>query len=101
MGEQAVAAKAGMRRPGRREGIAAEHLATEFKKLPGRRQPAQLHAVVVVLVVEEDTIGQRLVGEVPGVGVLLVEVADPREKPPGAQGQAPRQAGGLEERLLD
>src|SRR5262249_39081073 len=50
MGEQAVTAKADMGRAGRGEGVAPKDLATKLDKLPGRRQPAKLDAIIVILV---------------------------------------------------
>src|SRR4051794_17070027 len=94
-------AEADARRSACRESIAAEQLAAELDELPGRRQPAKLHAVIIVLVVQEHPIRQCLVGEIPGVGMLLVEIADAREEAAGTERHAPWQAGCLDERLLD
>jgi len=53
------------------------------------------------LVVEECLVRERLVDEVPGVGVLGVQVADPREELAGLHGEALRQRERLEVGLLD
>src|SRR5690349_8668396 len=80
MSEQAMRAEPDMRRAAGGEGVAAEQFAAELDELPRRRQPAKLDAIIVVLVVEEDPVGQRLVGKVPGMRMLLIEIADPREE---------------------
>jgi hypothetical protein len=64
----------------------------ETTQLGGHREPAQLNPVVVILGIEKGSIRQSLVSKVPGVRVLLVEIADPGEKAAGAQRKF-RQAG--------
>src|SRR6185369_284733 len=67
----------------------------------GGRQPLKLHAVIGELVAQEHLVGQRRVGEVPGVGVHFVLVADGREKAPGLEGEAVGETQGLDVCLFD
>ena len=45
----------------------------------GRRQPLELHAVLAQLVFPQRGICQRLIDEIPGVGMLLIEITQPGE----------------------
>ena len=63
-----------------RERIATAELARQLEIGVGRRDPLELHAVGVVLAAEEGLVGQRRIDEVPGVGMLVVEVADRRQE---------------------
>src|SRR5205823_9669182 len=101
MSEQAVRAEPNMRRAAGREGVAAEQFAAELDELPGRREPPKLYAIIVVLIVDEDPVGQRLIGKVPGMRMLLVELADAGEEATSPQGQTPGQARRLQERFFD
>src|SRR5262249_51607269 len=101
MAEQAERSKPGMRRASGRKGVAAKQLAAQFQKLRGRREPTQLDTVIIVLIVQKDAVGERLVGKVPSVGMLLVEITDAGKEPAGPQRQTPRQTGGLNKRFLD
>src|SRR6185437_3178106 len=84
----------------RREGRAAHRLAAEFDEHIARREPAQLHAVVAVLPIEESEIGQGRISEIPGMGVLLVEIANTREEAPELRGEVPGQRRRLDEGFL-
>src|SRR6516225_7465146 len=101
MGKDAVRAKSLTGGSSRREGVAEKQLMTEFDQLGRRCQPAQLDTVIVILGIEKGPIGQSLIGKVPGVRVLLVEIADPGEKTAGPQRKAGRQTGRLHKGLLD
>ena len=92
MGEQTMRAEPNMRRAAGREGVAAEQFAAKFDELAGRGEPAKLHTAIVVLVVEKDPVRQRLIGKVPGMRMLLVEIADAGEEAARPQGQSPGQA---------
>ena len=80
---------------------AAAELGAELDVLVGRREPGQLHAVVAVLRAEQRLVGQRVVDEVPGVGVLRIEVADAGEEAAGLQREAVAERRGLDVGLLD
>src|SRR5262249_4587455 len=101
MGEQTVAAKADMGRASCREGVAPKHLAAELDELPGWREPAQLYPIIVILGVEKYSVRQRLVGKIPGVRMLLVQIADTGEEPASPHREPPWQAGRLHEGFLD
>ena len=80
---------------------AAAELGAELDEAVGRREPVQLHAVVCIWLPKKRLVGERRVDEVPGVGVLRVEVADRREEAAGLQARRPRAAVALEQRFLD
>ena len=63
-----------------RKAVAAPRLHAEVEIERRRRHPFQLDAVVAQLVAEKRLVGERCVGEVPGVRVDLVLVADARRK---------------------
>ena len=81
--------------------LAAADLGAELHEQVGRRHPLQLQAVLAVVFAEQRLRHQRRVGEVPGVRMLLVEVADAGEEAAALQREALAQAEGLEPRLLD
>src|SRR6185369_8048182 len=83
-----------------RERPAAPELGARLQEQVGGRQPAQLQAVIPKLVSEKGLISQRGIDEVPGVRMLLVEVADAREVAARLEGEPIAQAGGLNERLF-
>src|SRR5439155_865376 len=80
MSKDAVRAKSLVGGSSGGEGVAEKKLMAEFDELGGRCEPAQLDTVVVILGIQKRPIGQSLIGKVPGVRVLLVEIADPREE---------------------
>ena len=73
----------------------------EFDELVGRREPPQLNAIVPELRAQHGLVGERVVDEIPGVGVLLVQVADAGEEASGLERHAVAQRGGLDEGFLD
>jgi len=85
MREQAPRADAAVLRVAARIVLAAERFAAELEVRVGRRDPAQLRAVVAVLVAEERLIRERTVDEIVGVRVVAVEIADVREEAAGAR----------------
>src|SRR6185312_703500 len=85
----------------RREGRAAHRLAAELDEHIGRREPAKLYAVVAILPVEERLVRQGRVGEIPGMRMLLVEIADAREKTADLRREIPGQRRRLNEGFLD
>ena len=74
------------------ERVATAELARQLEIGVGRRDPLQLHAVGAVLAAEERLVGQRGIDEVPGVGVLVVEVADRRQEASAGDREAVRQS---------
>src|SRR5882762_9651645 len=66
-----------------------------------REEVRRAEAVLVELVAEERLHGEGRVGEVPGVRVDLVLVSHRGEEPPSLDGEAVRQADGLDVPLLD
>ena len=94
MGEDAVRAGAVVR-------AAAEDFGAELDEQVGRRHPANLHAIVAVLVAEEGLVGQRPVVELVGMRVVAVEIADIGEEATAAQGEAVRQRDRFDESFLD
>src|SRR5215467_1970720 len=101
MGKDAMRAESLVGRSSGWEGVAEKQFMTEFDELGRRCQPAQLDTIVVILGIEKGPIGQSLIGKVPGVRVLLVEIPNPGEKTAGPQCEAGRQAGRLHKGLLD
>src|SRR6185503_8590240 len=79
----------------------APSLAAEFDEEIGRRDPFQLHAVVVPAAAEKRLVRERRVLEIPGVLVDRVLIADRRKKAAAFQRQAAAELQRLEERLLD
>src|SRR6266436_6159282 len=73
----------------------------EFDELGRRREAAQLDAIIVRMGIEKGPIGQSLIAKVPGVRVLLVEIADSREESAGPQRKTGRQTGRLHKGLFD
>jgi hypothetical protein len=67
MNESRVAAVADAGGVGCRECVAPEDFGPEFEELFGGREPAQLHAVIVILRIEKHSVWQRCIDEVPGV----------------------------------
>ena len=86
-------------RAGKRVAVAG--FGAEFEEQVGRREPLHLHAVLRELPAEEGLVRERLVDEVPGVRVDLVEVADAGEEAPALDREAVRQRCRAEERFLD
>ena len=101
MREQGAGGRAVLLRVAAREGAPAPRLGAELDEQVGRRDPAQLHAVVVEPPAEERAVGERRVDEVPGVLVDLVLVADAGEEAPGLEREAAPERERLDERLLD
>ncbi len=95
-GVQAVAVAAR-----RREGLAVAGFCAQFEEEVGGCDPLELQAVLSHLVGEHRLVHQRLVDEVPGVGVHFVEVAEAGEEAPALRGESCRQRGRAEVRLLD
>src|SRR5882672_1552533 len=79
----------------------ATELRPEIPVQRGRRDPAELNAVFVELSAEERFHCERLIGEVPGMRVDLVLIAQRREKALGLDGEPVRQADGLDVALFD
>src|SRR5581483_1842373 len=84
-----------------REILAAEDLAAELEEKIERRHPAQLHAVVAVLIAEERLVSERPVDEVVGMRVVAVEIADVRVEPAGAHVEALGKGQRIDVRLFD
>ena len=84
-----------------REALAVAGLSAKLHEHVGGREPLELHAVLRELRVEHRLIDQRLVGEIPGVTVDLVEIADAGEEPAALELQSRRQGQGLEEGFFD
>jgi hypothetical protein len=66
-----------------------------------RRHPAQRDAVVAVRAGDERLVGEGTVGEVVGVRVVAVEIADVGEEASGAQAEARGKRGGVDVGFLD
>ena len=60
--------------------VAVAGFRAELDEQVGGREPLHLHAVLRELAAEEGLIDERLVDEVPGVRVHLVEIAEAREE---------------------
>src|SRR5687768_6378699 len=84
-----------------REAAAAAGLGAELDQEIARRDPPQLHAVIVQTSAEKRLVGKRCVLEVPRMLVDLVLIADAGKKTATLQGEAAAKRQGLEERLLD
>jgi hypothetical protein len=84
----------------RREGSAVAGLRTELDEQIGRRQPLELQTVLMQLRAVQRLVRERLVGEIPGVGVHLIEVAGRRQEAPALERESGRQRGRTEVRLL-
>ncbi len=84
-----------------RECLAIAGLRAELDEEIGGRQPFDLHAVLRQLVAHESLVDERLVGEVPGMRMDFVEIADAREESPALDGEAGGQGGRAEIGFLD
>ena len=60
-----------------------EHLYLVDRRAIGGRERGHLDTVVAILRSRQGLASERAVGEVPGVGVLRIEVADAGEEAPG------------------
>ena len=78
------------------ESAPAAGFRAEFEEQVGWRKPPDLHAIVTQLVAEESLVRQRRIGKIPGVGMLLVHVADAREEAPPLEAEPIAQAEALE-----
>src|SRR5262249_49590620 len=101
MGKDAVRAKSLVGGSSGGKGVAEKQLMAKLDELGGRRKPTQLDTVIVILGIEKSPIRQSLIGKVPIVRVLLVEVANPREKTAGPQRKTCWQTGRLHKGFLD
>ncbi len=101
MRKEGLGTDAVVRRTGRRRIFATKRFGADFQICLGRRDPAQLHAIVAVLVANKGLVGQRSIAEIIGVRVMTVEVADVRVEAPGARGESIGQGSGLDIRFLD
>ena len=90
----AVLARAGKR-------VAIAGFGAELEEQVGRREPLHLQAVLPELSPEERLVRERLVDEIPGVRVHLVQVADAGEEAAALDREPGRQRRGAEERFLD
>src|SRR5260221_322737 len=85
----------------RRKCAAATELGAEIPVKLGRRDPAKLNAVFIQLSTEERFHRERRIGEVPGMCVNLVLIAQRREKAPGLDGETVREPDRLDVAFLD
>ena len=63
--------------------------------------PAGTDTVVTILTAEKGLVGQRCIGEIPGMGVEFIKVTDGRIETTEAQTEACRQCQRVDEGLLD
>src|SRR4029434_8558545 len=85
----------------RGETIAVTGLDAELQEQVRRCQPLHLHTVLPVLTPAHGLVHQRLVNEVPGVCVYLVEITKAREEASALERESVVQRRGAKERLLD
>src|SRR5438034_5981324 len=83
------------------EAAPAPELGAELDQEIRRRDPLELHPVVVEPPPEERLVRQRRILEIPGVLMDLVLVADAGKEAPALQREAAPERERLEERLLD
>ena len=76
MGKEGLRANAAVCRTTGRIVVTAKDLAAKFEIGFGGCDPAQLHAVITVLIAEKRLVGQRPVAEIIRVRVLTVEIAN-------------------------
>src|SRR5690242_19313946 len=83
------------------EGAPSAGFEAEVEIQVGRCDPLHLHAVVGELVAEERLHDERRVGEIPGVRVQLVLVADTGKEASSLDGETVREAERLQVAFLD
>ncbi len=95
--EQGTCAAAVLR--GIRAGVAAAlaDFSAHLDEHIGRCQPFELHAVLIQLVAPQYRIHQRLIDKIPGVGMLLIQITQPREEAAELEVEAIVQRIGLHE----
>jgi len=74
---------------------------SELEKKVQWSYPAQLRAIVAVLIGQQCVIRQRSIDEVVGMRVMAVQIADVRKEPAGAHAQSLRQRQCIDVRFLD
>ncbi len=84
-----------------RECLAIAGLGAQLEEELRRRNPLELQAVLRPLTAEERLVNERLVDEVPGVCVELVQVAEAGEETPALEQESRGQRKRPEVRLLD
>src|SRR3972149_11057084 len=97
----AVTADTGVCRAPCRVAIAAQDFRAQLEVEIRRRLPAELQSIINILTAQKSLIDQSLAGKIPGMGVLVVKVADVGEKSAHTDGQAGRQAECLYPCLFD
>jgi hypothetical protein len=84
-----------------RETFAVAEFSAELEELVGGCEPLQLQSVDIVLTAEEGLIDERRIDKVPDVLMLVVQIAETREKATEFRCQAVARAGIQSVGLLD
>src|SRR6185295_15106651 len=81
--------------------LATQSFRSEFQELIRGSDPANLHAIVAELAVEEGAIRQWRVRKTPVVRMALVEIANARQEPAALEREAARQSRGADVGFLE
>ena len=101
MHEEGLRADAVVRRAAGRSILAAERLTAKFEIGIGRCNPAQLDAIITVLIAEKGLVSKWSVTEIVGMRVMAVEIADIGIETANAQVESVRQRRRINIRFFD